>query len=246
MTNLPTRIIARLDIKNNHVIKGIHLEGLRKVGEPLPLATKYYKDGIDEIYFMDAVASLYDRNSLFELIELAASNSFIPISLGGGIRSIDDVLHAFNSGADKVIINTAAVKDIKIISKIASRFGSQAVVASIQAKRQASDVWHAYIDNGREPTGLNVIDWMQVLISEGAGEIAVTSVDQEGTRKGFDIELSKQITSISNVPVTISGGCGSIGHVQALIQSAAPSGIAIASCFHYENFTPSELKAHLK
>lgn len=246
MNNIDTRVIARLDIKNHHVIKGIHLEGLRKVGDPLQLSTKYYECGVDEIYFMDAVASLYDRNSLFSLIESASTNSFIPISLGGGIRTIDDVLRAFDSGADKVIINTAAVKDINIIKAIASRFGSQAVVASIQAKKRSPENWEVYIDNGRDPTGLDAIAWMEALIAEGAGEIAATSVDQEGTQKGFDLELAKRLTEISTVPVTISGGCGSIEHVKQLLKEAKPSGIAIASCFHYNKFTPSELKRSLE
>lgn len=245
MHEVEPRIIARLDIKNEYVIKGIHLEGLRKVGDPLELATKYYNDGVDEILFMDSVASLYDRNSLFDLIEQAASRSFIPICLGGGIRKIDDVLRAFDSGADKVIVNTAAVKDIRIVNQIASRFGSQAMIASVQAKKEPGGKWQAYIDNGREPTGLNVIDWAQVLMSEGAGEIAITSVDQEGTQKGFDLELASCLSTISRVPIIISGGCGKIQDVKDLIKASSPSGIAIASCFHYNKFSPTELKTEL-
>ena len=244
MNYLP-RIISRLDIKNEFVIKGIQLEGLRRVGEPLELCTKYYKQGVDEIMFMDAVASLYDRNSLFSLIELAASCSFIPIALGGGLRSIDDVIRAFDSGADKVIINTAAVRDISIVSKVANRYGSQAMIASIQAKRTTEDHWEAYIDNGRQPTGLDVLTWAKQLVSEGAGEVAVTSVDREGTKKGFDVKLSKLLTENLMVPVTISGGCGKMDHVNQLIELSDPSGVAIASCFHYNMFTPAQLKEYL-
>jgi len=241
MHNLRPRIIARLDIKNEYVIKGIHLEGLRKVGEPLDLASRYYEEGIDEILFMDSVASLYDRNSLYGLIEKAASRSFIPKTLGGGIRSVDDVLKAFDSGADKVLINTAAGEDLSIINRIASRFGSQAMVASIQAKRESAGTWQAYIDNGREPTGIDVLKWVQTLISEGAGEIAITSVDNEGTQRGFDLDLATCVDRVSTVPIIVSGGCGSIQHVIDLIRSATPSGVAIASCFHYNKFKPSDL-----
>jgi len=242
---MPTRIIARLDIKNDYVIKGIHLEGLRKIGRPIELANKYYENGVDEIFFMDSVASLYDRNSLYGIISKASSTSFVPKSLGGGIRNIDNVLQAFDSGADKVIINTACVNDINIVSKVASRFGSQAMVASIQAKKYSTNSWTAFIDNGREPTDLDVTEWCKQLIFEGAGEIVITSVDQEGTQRGFDLELAKQITEISSVPVTISGGCGSMNDIDQLIETANPSGIAIASCFHYNKFTPMEVKQHL-
>lgn len=246
MSALRPRIIARLDIKNDHVIKGIHLEGLRKVGDPLTLASRYYNSGADEIMFMDAVAALYDRNSLFDLVKIAASKAFIPISLGGGIRTLDDASKAFDAGADKIIVNTAAVKNVAIINKIASRYGSQAMVASIQAKKSTDQSWQAYTDNGREPSGLDVLDWTRILIQEGAGEISITSVDQEGTQKGFDIQLARNVVSISSVPVNISGGCGCFEHVHNLIDNASPSGISIASCFHYNKFSPDDLKNTLQ
>lgn len=246
MNNTNLRLIARLDIKNNYVIKGIHLEGLRKVGLPLDLADKYYSQGIDELMFMDAVASLYDRNSLFDIIKSAAMTSFIPISIGGGIRNIDDAYKAFDSGADKVVINSAAVKDLNIVGQIANRFGSQAMVASIQAKRSGTtDSWQVYIDNGREATGLDVSEWVLSVISAGAGEIVLTSVDQEGTQKGFDLPLAHLVTSLSSVPVIVSGGCGCMSHIKDLLQSSNPSGIAVASCFHYNKLTVEQVKSEL-
>jgi cyclase len=245
MNKLNPRLIARLDIKNNYVIKGIHLEGLRKVGLPLDLANKYYSQGIDELIFMDAVASLYDRNSLFDIIKSAAMTSFIPISIGGGIRNIDDAYKAFDSGADKVVVNSAAVKDLNIVGQIANRFGSQAMVASIQAKRSGIDSWQVYIDNGREATGLDVREWVLSVISAGAGEIVLTSVDQEGTQKGFDLPLAHLVTSLSSVPVIVSGGCGCISHIKDLLESSNPSGIAVASCFHYNKLAVDQVQSEL-
>ncbi len=240
------RLIARLDIKNEYVIKGIHLEGLRKVGDPLELATQYYKQGVDEILFMDAVASLYDRNNIFEIMRKAAKKSFIPIAIGGGIRSIDDAYKALDAGADKIVINTSAINDIRIVEKVSSRFGSQAMVASIEAKQTYPNQWEAYIDNGREPTGLDALSWSKSLVSAGAGEIIVTSVDYEGTKKGFDIELATKIIPNTSIPVIISGGCGKLSHINELIEKCEPSGIAIASCFHYHVFTPKIAKASIQ
>ena len=197
------RILARLDVKNDHVIKGIHLEGLRKIGPPIELARKYYLLGADELLIMDAVASLYDRNNLFEVIEAACLSVFIPVCLGGGIRNLDDIKRALDAGADKVAINTAAIKNIKIISDAANIFGSQAIVGSIEAKRIGGD-YFCYFDNGREPSSIRVENWVKSLIDAGVGEILVTSIDAEGTRKGFDKKLIKLVENIATVPVVWS------------------------------------------
>lgn len=236
------RIIARLDVKNEWVIKGIQMEGLRKVGDPVELAQTYYAAGVHEVMFMDAVASLYDRNSLFHIIEQACENVFVPISIGGGLRTIEDVTSALSAGADKVSINTGAVNNLSLISEIAGRFGSQCVIGSIEAKRQSDGYWQAYIDNGREPTGLDVLEWVQRLEAAGIGEILLTSIDQDGTKKGFDLELLTSVSAVTSHPIILSGGYGEPDHLRALRECGhTPSAIAVGSAFHYKLATPSEM-----
>jgi cyclase len=235
------RIIARLDIKNEHVIKGIHLEGLRKVGDPNALARKYYEQGVDEIVFMDAVASLYNRNNLFHIIESACRDVFVPIAVGGGMRSIEDVSKALGAGADKVVINTGAVQNIKLIEQVARKFGSQCLVGSIEAKRRAAS-WTAYIDNGREPTSLDVVAWARTLQEAGCGEILLTSVDQEGTCRGFDIELVEQVNAAVNRPVIVSGGYGKPDHLRGLLARVRPSAVAFAAVLHYQRSSVDDLR----
>lgn len=235
------RIIARIDVKNEWVIKGIHLEGLRKVGDPVELATNYYEDGVHEIVFMDAVASLYDRNNLFHIIEKACENVFVPICIGGGLRTIDDVSKALDAGADKVAINTGAVKDINLITEIANKFGSQCIIGSIEAKRRDGEKWEAFIDNGREPTGLDVIKWSKKLEEAGIGELLITSVDQEGTKRGFDTQLFDAVSEATGCPIIVSGGYGDPKHLNPLSKTYTPSAVAFASVLHYEETTASEL-----
>ncbi len=235
------RIIARLDVKNEHVIKGVHLEGLRKVGEPVEMAQSYYEQGVHEILFMDAVASLYDRNNLLHIIEKACENVFVPISIGGGLRTIEDVELALAAGADKVAINTGAVHRLELITEIANRFGSQCIIGSIEAKQKTDRKWEAYIDNGREPTGLDVEDWIKRLEDAGIGELLVTSIDKEGTKRGFDLELIETVNAATARPVIYSGGYGKPEHMQALGPIEKPSGIAFASVLHYQLATADGL-----
>lgn len=237
------RLIARLDIKNEWVIKGIHLEGLRKVGNPVELARRYYEAGIHEIVFMDAVASLYDRNGLHEIIRQACRGVFVPIAVGGGIRSLDDVSRALDAGADKVIINTAALRDIRIVGDVAARYGAQCCIGSIEAKHKPGGGWTAYMDNGREPTGVDVLDWAHQLQEAGAGEILVTSVDQEGTRRGFDIPLIEAVSQVASCPIVASGGYGKPEHLSALLQRVQPSAVALASVLHYGQASVADIKA---
>ncbi|MDP3139685.1 MAG: imidazole glycerol phosphate synthase cyclase subunit, partial [Burkholderiaceae bacterium] len=183
------RIIPRLDVKGPNLIKGIRLEGLRVVGDPHEFALRYYADGADEIVFMDIVASLYQRNNLTDIIRRAADQIWIPITVGGGIRSLDDVNTLLRSGADKVAINTAAIARPALISEVSKRFGSQCMVLSVEAKRTGPGRWEAYTDNGREHTGMDVLEWIAQAVDRGAGEVLLTAVDREGTRKGLDIEL---------------------------------------------------------
>lgn len=239
------RIISRLDIKNNFVIKGIHLEGLRKVGDPNELAIKYYNEGIDEIILMDAVAAYYDRNSLTEIVKKTCFDVFVPITVGGGIRKIDDIQIALNAGADKIAINTQAVREPNFIKQASKVFGSQSIVASIDAKKRTDETWEAYIDNGREPTGKDVIDWAKELESLGAGEIMLTSIDKEGTKRGFDIELNKMVSKSITIPIISCGGAGSANDVSQLILNTDIDAVAIASILHYNILEINRLKEYL-
>ena len=227
------RIISRLDIKNEFVIKGIHLEGLRKVGDPITLAQKYYKEGIHEIILMDAVAAYYDRNSLDKIISKTCEKVFVPITVGGGIRSIENIQTLLKSGADKVAINTHALRNPSFIDETSRIFGSQCIVGSVVAKKKSESENEGYIDNGREPTRKDPIEWAKELVDRGAGEIMVTSIDNEGTKKGFDNYLCKKINEVVSVPVIASGGCGSSDNIKYLLDTTNVSGVAIASLLHY-------------
>lgn len=238
------RIIARLDVKGPNLIKGIQLEGLRVLGPPGKFASRYYGQGIDEIVFMDSVASLYNRNNLHEIVEQTARQIFVPMTVGGGIRSVEDARALLRSGADKVAINTAAVSNPKLITEIAERFGRQCMVLSIEAKRVGPHQWEAYTDNGREKTGLDVLDWVRKATQLGAGEILLTSVDREGTRRGFDVDLVKAVTSQVSVPVIASGGMGDLDHAEAAVAHGADA-VAIADRLHYEALTVSNIRDHL-
>ena len=236
------RLIARLDIKGANLIKGIHLEGLRKVGDPQTHAAKYYLDGADEIIYMDTVASLYGRNNLVDVVSRATEHVFVPITVGGGIRSVEDARTLLRAGADKVAINTAAVKEPELIRRLSCVWGSSTVVLSIEAKRTGPNTWEAYTDNGRERTGLEVAQWAETGAALGAGEIFVTSVDQEGTKKGFDCELVAEITKRVDIPVIASGGFGSLEHLSDLVNRASPTGVAIADSLHYNRFSLVQIR----
>ncbi len=239
------RIIARIDVKNEFAIKGIHLEGLRKVGDPNKMAIKYYDDGIDEIIFMDAVAAYYDRNSLTDIINRACKNVFVPITVGGGIRKIKDIQIALNAGADKIAINTQAVRDPNFIKLSSEVFGSQCIVSSIDAKKIAENKWEVYTDNGREPSGKDVVQWAKEVEILGAGEIMLTSIDKEGTKKGFDIELYKAVSKVVTIPLICCGGAGKKEHVVDVFLNTNTDAVALASILHYNMEPINELKKHL-
>lgn len=241
----PPRLIARLDIKGENVIKGIHLEGLRVVGSPGTMARRYYEEGIDEILYMDTVASLYGRNGILPLIEDAARDIFVPLTVGGGIRTVEDITAALRSGADKVAINTAAVKRPDFISDAARALGSQCVVLSIEAKSRGEGRWEALVDNGRERTGVDVIEWAKQAEQRGAGEIILTSVDMEGTRRGVDHALFRQVRGAVSVPVIGCGGVGGAAHVIEAIRDDGLDAVGCASIFHYGQTTVPELRAAL-
>lgn len=238
------RIIARLDVQPPHVVKPIQYEGLRKLGTPNEMANKYYRLGVDEIIYIDIVSSLYRRDPIFDLIEAASQGVFVPIAAGGGIRSLEDALKIIKFGADKVVLNTHAILSPGLIKEISDVLGSQSVVINIEAKKH-NEWWECYTDCGRNPTGINVLSWIDEVIKLGAGEIIISSVDNDGMQNGFDIELIKLACEQSSVPVIAASGAGSISHILDLISQAKPSGIAIASSLHYDSFDFNDLRTAL-
>ena len=240
MANL--RLIARLDVKAPNLIKGVHLEGLRKLGDPNAFAKSYYRQGADEIIYIDSVASLYERNTITDLVRDTAENVFIPITVGGGVRSVDDARNLLRCGADKVAVNTAALNRPELITELARAFGSQCVVLSIQAKRQQGH-WEAYGDNGRERTGFDAIEWAQRGYELGAGEVLVTSIDQEGTQKGFDIDLTRSVADAVPIPIIASGGMGRFEDLVKAVEDGAADAVAMAHVLHYDVTTFEELRA---
>lgn len=236
------RLIARLDIKGPNVIKGIHLEGLRVMGDPQEIARRYYEQGADELLYVDVVASLYGRNSLQDIIQRAVRDVFVPLTVTGGIRSIDDVRNILRAGADKIGINTEATKRPELIREVSRKFGSQCMVLSIEAKRIAPARWEVYTDNGREKTGLDVVEWAQRGVELGAGEILLTSVDREGTREGFDVELVAAVSKVVPVPVIASGGMGRLADVAAVVHEGAADAVAVADMLHYGRTTVGEIR----
>lgn len=236
------RLIARLDVKGPNLIKGIHLEGLRVIGDPQEHALRYYRQGADELLYIDIVASLYGRNSLHDIVSRAAQDIFVPMTVGGGIRSVDDVRAMLRAGADKCAINTAAIRRPELISEVARVFGSQCMVLGVEAKRMAPGKWECFTDNGREYTGVDVIDWCRQGYESGAGEILLTSVDQEGTGKGFDLELIEAVSQVVPIPVIASGGMGSMDDMVRAYDRGADA-IATAGMLHYQRSTMPEIRA---
>lgn len=236
------RIIARLDIKGPNVIKGIQMEGLRVIGKPADLARRYYEDGADELVFVDTVATLYGRDNIREVVELAANELFIPLTVGGGIRTLSDAKDMLMSGADKVAVNSGAIRNPSMLGEIASVFGNQCVVLSVEAKRIAPGRWEPYIDNGREPTGLDLIEWCTEAVSRGAGEVLLTSVDCDGTKRGFDLELVEAVSTAVSVPVVCSGGAGTTQHVVDLFHGSKVDAVAVGTVLHYGLLSIAEIK----
>lgn len=236
------RIISRLDIKGPNLIKGVHLEGLRVVGNPNEFAYNYYEEGADELIFMDAVASLYGRNQLREIIEQATENIFVPLTVGGGIRNVSDAAAVLRSGADKVAVNTAAVTNPSLLVELAENFGSQSLVLSVEAKKISHGNWEILTDGGRERTGIMVEDWVVKAAQNGVGEILVTSVDQEGTMRGFDVDLVKRVTQLVDIPVIASGGMGSAKDFVDVVRLGGADAVAAARVLHYKEMTIDEIR----
>jgi cyclase len=239
---LRTRVIARLDIKGPNLIKPVRMEGLRIIGDPNEYAKRYQE--ADELLYIDVVASLYGRNNLTEIVERTTQSVFIPVTVGGGIRSLEDVRRLFDAGADKVALNTGAIRRPSLVTEIADRYGSQAVVVSIEAKR-VNGGWECYTDGGRERTGKSVQEWASEAVSRGAGEVLLTSIDQEGTMKGFDCDLISRIGPCVDVPVVACGGMGTIQHGLDVLHAGADA-IALGSALHYNKLIIGEIREHIE
>lgn len=228
------RIIPRLDIKGPNLVKGIHFEGLRVLGKPEDFARCYYEDGADELIYMDAVASLYGRNSLLDVVERTSSEIFIPLSVGGGLRSVEDIRCVLRAGADKVSLNTAAISRPELIREASRAFGSSTIVVSVEAVNKPDGSYEAYVDYGRQSTGLDAIDWAKRAAELGAGELLVTSIEREGTGQGFDLTLTRRIAEAVPVPVIAAGGAGKLSHISDAVLEGCADAVCIASMFHYQ------------
>jgi len=230
---MAVRTIARLDVKGSNLVKGIHLEGLRALGHPGEFARFYYESGIDELVYMDAVASLYGRNSLTEIVARTASETFVPLCVGGGLRSLDDIHGVLHAGADKVAINTQAIAEPEFVRAASRRFGSSTIVISIQAKLRGDGSYECFTDNGREATGKEVFGWAKEAEGLGAGELMVTAIDREGTGKGYDLELTRRLAESLSIPVIACGGAGSAKDVADAVIEGRADAVCVAGLLHY-------------
>lgn len=231
---LAKRIIPYLDIKGPNLVKGVCLEGLRVLGKPEDFAKYYYEQGADELIYQDVVASLYSRSSIYEIITRTSKEIFIPLTVGGGIRTIEDIAKILRAGADKVAINTAAINDPELISRAARKFGSSTIVVAIEAIQQPDGRFLAFTDNGRNYTGIDAVEWAKEAERRGAGEILLTSVDREGTGAGFNVNLTQRITGLVSIPVIAHGGAGELKHIYEIFEAGGASAVAIASILHYD------------
>ncbi|ADB47307.1 imidazole glycerol phosphate synthase subunit HisF [Acidaminococcus fermentans DSM 20731] len=243
---LAKRIIPCLDVKDGRVVKGTNFVSLRDAGDPVELASLYEQEQADELVFLDITASLEKRKSMVETIERTAREVFMPLTVGGGISSIEDMRAVLLAGADKTSLNTAAVKDPTLITRGAEAFGNQCVVLAVDAKRRGEDSWEVYINGGHTPTGLDALEWVKKAVSLGAGEILLTSMDADGTKDGFDIPLTRKVAEAVPVPVIASGGAGSLEDFYEVLTAGKADAALAASVFHYRNFTIRQVKEYLR
>ncbi|MGC6390580.1 MAG: imidazole glycerol phosphate synthase subunit HisF [Alphaproteobacteria bacterium] len=242
---LAVRIIPCLDVANGRVVKGVNFVGLRDAGDPVELAKHYDQEGADELCFLDISASHEGRGTLLDMVERTASQCFMPLTVGGGVRGVEDFRALLLAGADKVAVNTAAVKDVGIVAKAAERFGSQCVVVAIDARRTGPGEWQIFTHGGREPTGIDAIGFAKNVASKGAGEILLTSMDKDGTKDGYDLELVRAVSQAVRLPVIASGGVGSLDHLVAGIKTGGASAVLAASIFHYGTFSIAQARKAL-
>lgn len=238
------RIIPCLDVKDGRVVKGVNFVGLKDAGDPVEIAKRYNDEGADELTFLDITASHEQRDTIVDIVAQVAREVFIPLTVGGGIRELNDIYRLLNVGCDKVSINSAAIKRPEFIDEGAKRFGAQCIVVAIDVKR-TGDQWNVYLNGGRIDTGINAVDWAKEVVDRGAGEILLTSMDADGTKAGFDLLITQQISRAVNVPVIASGGAGTMEHIKEAFESGADAALA-ASIFHYKEIDIMDLKRYLR
>jgi len=240
------RIIPCLDVKDGRVVKGVQFLNLRDAGDPVEIAKKYSDEGADEITFLDITASHENRDTMIDVVKRTASEVFVPLTVGGGVRTLNDVRNLLLAGADKIAINTAAVNNPQFVKEAADKFGSQCIVVAIDARSDGKHKWEVYTHGGRNPTGIDAIAWAVKMESLGAGEIMLTSMDKDGTKDGYDIELTKTVSNAVHIPVIASGGAGNINHLLEGINSGEADAVLCASIFHYGEYTIQEAKEYLR
>ena len=243
---LTKRIIPCLDVKSGRVVKGTNFVGLRDAGDPVELAKKYDEERADELVFLDITASHEGRSTMVEVAKNCAAQVFIPFTVGGGIRTVDDMRVMLKAGADKISVNSAAIKNPALISEGAKKFGSQCIVLAVDAKNCGEDKWEVYINGGRTPTGLDCLEWIKKGVALGAGEILLTSMDADGTKDGYDIPLTRAVSESVNVPVIASGGAGELEHFLKVLIDGKADAVLAASVFHYGKYTIRQVKEYLK
>ena len=243
--SLAKRIIPCLDVDNGRVVKGVKFVEIRDAGDPVEVARRYDKEGADEITFLDITASSDNRDTIVHVVEQVASEVFIPLTVGGGIRKVDDIRTMLNAGADKVAINTAAVFNPELVQEAASKVGSQCIVVAIDAKQTGDNQWEIFTHGGRKPTGINAIEWAQRMEKYGAGEILLTSMDRDGTKIGFDLDLTKAISDAVRIPVIASGGVGNLQHLVDGVKQGCADAVLAASIFHFAEYSIHEAKEYM-
>lgn len=243
---LDKRIIPCLDVRDGKVVKGVNFVGIKEVGDPVACAEMYNQQGADEIVFLDITATHEHRKTMAEVVRATARKVFVPLTVGGGISSIEDFATLLRAGADKVSVNSAALRNPQLIAQAADKFGSQCVVVAIDAKRMPDGSWHAFEAGGRRDTGVDAVDWAQRACELGAGELLLTSMDADGTREGFDLPLLNAVTAVAGVPVIASGGCGTLDHFSEVFEKTDADAALAASLFHYRELTVGQVKEHLQ
>jgi cyclase len=240
--SLAKRIIPCLDVNAGRVVKGVNFLNLRDAGDPVEVAARYDEQGADELCFLDITASADERETIVHVVEAVAAQVFIPLTVGGGVRSVQDVRRLLNAGADKVSINTAAVQNPALVEDASGRFGAQCIVVAIDAKRRSSGEWEVFTHGGRKPTGLDAVDWARRMQTAGAGELLLTSMDRDGTREGFDLALTRAVCEAVDIPVIASGGVGSLEHLAQGVLEGKADAVLAASIFHYGEYTVRQAK----